>query len=83
MMLLTGGEGALQAAARTGCHVVICICRERLRRCRMTRNMTLPRSKFTVFESRIAAAMAAGSRSKISVDPIFGFGKTFHHNLQL
>ena len=28
--------------------------------------------------------MAAGiPRSKISVDPGFGFGKTLHHNLQL
>ena len=38
---------------------------------------------YSFLESRIAAAMAADSRSKISVDPGFGFGKTLHHNLQL
>jgi len=35
-------------------------------------------------EARIAAAVAAGiDRSKIIVDPGFGFGKTVQHNLQL
>ena len=35
-------------------------------------------------ESRIAAAEASGiSRSKILIDPGFGFGKTVAHNLEL
>lgn len=79
------GEGALETAARTGCHVVI-----------MHMQGTpgimqdnpqygfAPVEIYAFLEERITAAMAAGiPREKISIDPGFGFGKAVHHNLQL
>ena len=39
---------------------------------------------FDMLEERIAACVAAGiPRGRIAVDPGIGFGKTFHHNLEL
>ena len=80
-----GGEGALQAAARTGCHVVIMHMQGTPETMQNDPKYDFaPVEIYSFLESRIAAAMAAGiPRSKISVDPGFGFGKTLHHNLQL
>lgn len=42
------------------------------------------RDVYAALESRVRAAEAAGiARSRIAVDPGFGFGKTFEHNLEL
>jgi dihydropteroate synthase len=39
---------------------------------------------FDMLEQRVAACVAAGiPRGRIAVDPGIGFGKTFHHNLEL
>ncbi len=79
------GEGALQAAARTGCHVVIMHMQGTPETMQHDPKYDFaPVEIYSFLESRIAAAIAAGiPRSKISVDPGFGFGKTLHHNLQL
>lgn len=79
------GEGALEAAAQTGCHVVIM---HMLGTPETMQNDPqygfAPVEIYAFLEERIAVAMAAGiPHEKISVDPGFGFGKALHHNLQI
>ena len=79
------GEGALEAASRTGCHVVIMHMQGTPETMQDDPQYGFaPVDIYKFLESRIAAALQAGiPREKISVDPGFGFGKAVHHNLQL
>ena len=77
--------GALQAVARSGC--AVCLMHKKGEPATMQRD---PHYDDVVLEvkaflkERVAAAQAAGiARSRLVVDPGFGFGKTASHNLSL
>jgi len=79
------GEGALEAAAASGCHVVIMHMQGSPETMQDDpRYAFAPVDIYEFLRGRIDAAIAAGiARERICVDPGFGFGKTVRHNLQL
>ena len=77
--------GALQAAAKSGCDVVIMHMQGDPQTMQSDPQYAFaPLDIYEFLEARIDEAVRAGiSRDKICVDPGFGFGKTLRHNVQL
>ena len=78
-------DGAVDAAAATGAAVIIMHMQGQPETMQDKPYYDFaPVDIYQFFDERIEAAMAAGiAKSRIAVDPGFGFGKTVAHNLQI
>jgi dihydropteroate synthase len=78
-------QGALEAAAETGCGVCLMHMQGEPRTMQNEPRYGDVAGEIRAFlEARVAACVAAGiSRERIAIDPGFGFGKTAAHNLEL
>ena len=78
-------EGALAAAAE--CDAAICLMHMQGTPQNMQKNpryASLPGDIITFLEARVRACVAAGiEKSRLVIDPGFGFGKSDEHNLQI